>query len=97
MVARSSIVAKFVAIALGICELIWLKRLLGELRVITTNSMLLYCDSKVAISIVHNPIHHDRTKHVEVDHRFIKEKMKEGMLNIDYRLTREQTTNILAK
>lgn len=37
--------------------------------------MKLYCDNKVAISIAHNHVQHDRTKHVEVDKHFIKEKL----------------------
>ena len=72
-------------------------KLLRELRVTTTNPMLLYNDNKAPISIAHNPIHHDKTKHVEVDHHFIKEKIEGGMLNVDYVLTREQVADILTK
>jgi hypothetical protein len=38
----------------------------------------LYCDNKAAISIAHNIVQHDRTKHVEIDRHFIKEKLREG-------------------
>ena len=40
--------------------------------------MKLYCDNKSAINIAHNPIQHDRTKHIEVDRHFIKENLEEG-------------------
>ena len=83
MVARSSAKVEFRAMTLGICELIWLKRLLGEPHVTTTNPMLSYSDNKVVISIAHNPVHHDRTKHVKVDYHFLKEKIKRGMLNVE--------------
>ena len=46
MVARSSAKVEFRAMALGICELIWLKRLPGELHVTTTDPMLLYSETK---------------------------------------------------
>ena len=36
----------------------------------------LYCDNKLAISIAHNPIHYDRTKHMEINQHFIKEKLE---------------------
>ncbi|RVW89009.1 Retrovirus-related Pol polyprotein from transposon TNT 1-94 [Vitis vinifera] len=51
--------------AQGICEGIWLNRLLEELWVPLKHPMVLYCDNQAAISIAKNPVHHDRTKHVE--------------------------------
>jgi hypothetical protein len=42
--------------------------------------MNLYCDNKSAIEIAHNPVQHDRTKHVEVDRHFIKEKLEAGII-----------------
>ncbi|KAI5352598.1 hypothetical protein L3X38_005489 [Prunus dulcis] len=50
----------------GICELIWLKRLLTELGYRPTFIMNLFCDNKAAIAITQNPVQHDRTKHVEL-------------------------------
>ncbi|EXC33078.1 ADP-ribosylation factor GTPase-activating protein AGD2 [Morus notabilis] len=78
MVARSSAEAELRALAQGICELLWLKRTMNELSLQSENPML-YCDNKSAISIAHYPIHHDRTKHVEVDRHFIREKVEEGL------------------
>ena len=77
MVARSSSEAELRALAQGICELLWLKRIMDELSLQIENLMLLYCDNKSAISIAHNLAHHDSTKHIEVDRHFIKEKIKD--------------------
>ena len=43
-----------------------------------------YYDNKAVIAIVHNPVFHDRTKHVEVDKHFIKEKIEEGIICMPY-------------
>ena len=59
-----------------ICKLIWLKRILEELKVPYEKPMKLYNDNKSTISIAHNPIEHDRTRHVEIDCHFIKEKLE---------------------
>ncbi|WJZ84163.1 hypothetical protein VitviT2T_003782 [Vitis vinifera] len=97
MVARSSAEAEFRAMTQGICEGIWLNRLLEELRVPLKHPMVLYCDNQAAISIAKNPVHHDRTKHVEIDRHFIKEKIEEGVFKVSYTPTNCQTTDILTK
>ncbi|RVW73428.1 Retrovirus-related Pol polyprotein from transposon RE1 [Vitis vinifera] len=77
VVARSSAESEFRAIAQGLCELLWLKIILDDLRIKWDGLMKLYCDNKSAINIAHNPIQHDRTKHIEIDRHFIKEKLEE--------------------
>ena len=57
----------------------------------------IYCDNKAAISISHNPVHHDRTKHVEVDRHFIKEKIESDILCISYVPTGHQVADVLTK
>ncbi|RVW34482.1 Retrovirus-related Pol polyprotein from transposon RE1 [Vitis vinifera] len=64
--ARSSTKAEYRALTQGTCELIRLQRLLEELKIPSEKPMKLFCNNKVAISIAYNPVHHDRTKHVEV-------------------------------
>jgi hypothetical protein len=75
MVANSNSKTEFRAMAHGMCEILWLKILLKELGFDSKDPMGLYCDNKMAISIADNPIQHDRTKHVEIDQHFIKEKL----------------------
>ena len=97
MVARSSAEAEFIAVAQGMCEELWLQKLLEELRITTELSIKLYCDNKAAISISHNPVQHDKTKHIEVDRHFIKEKIKIGIICMTYIPTKEQLANIFTK
>ena len=84
VVARSSAESEFRAIAQGLCELLWLKIILDDLRIKWDDPMKLYCDNKSAINIAHNPIVYDRTKHIEVDRHFIKEKLEEGVRCMSY-------------
>jgi ATP sulfurylase len=51
--------------------------------------MRLYCDNKTAIGIDHNLVQHDRTKHVEIDRHFIKEKLRECIICTPYVKTGE--------
>ena len=97
VVARSRAEVELRSVALGVCETLWLKMLLDELKVAGKMPMRIYYDNKAAINISHNPIHHDRTKHVEVDHHFIKEKIDKGTICITYVPTSEQATDLLTK
>jgi hypothetical protein len=74
VVARSTMEAKYRAMALALCEMMWLKGMLKELRLLRNETMLLRCDNVAAINIANNPVQFDRTKHVEIDMFFIKEK-----------------------
>lgn len=59
--------------AKGMCELLWIKNLLQELKLTPIFPMKLYCDNKAVCDTVHNLVQHDRTKHVEIDRYFIKD------------------------
>ncbi|KAH9698654.1 retrovirus-related pol polyprotein from transposon RE1 [Citrus sinensis] len=95
VVARSSAEAKYRAMAHGVCEMLWLKQVLDELRRPIEVPMRLYCDNKAAISIAHNPVHHDKIKHIEIDCHFIKEKLEGGIICMPFVPSAQQITNIL--
>ena len=84
VIARSSAEAKFQAMAQGMCELLWLRSILNDLKMACEEPIILYCDNKSAINIVHNPIQHDRTKHIEIDQHFIKEKLESDLITTSY-------------
>ena len=87
METRSSAEAEFLAMALGICELLWKKMILQDLKIKSEGTMWLYWDNKSAINIVHNPAQNARTKHIEVDSYSIKEKVDNVLICISYVLT----------
>ena len=95
--ARSSAESEFMAIAQGLCELLWLKIILDDLRIKWDDPMKLYYDNKSAINIAHNPIQHNRTKHIEVGIHFIKEKLEKGIVCMPYVPSEHQLANILTK
>ena len=79
------------------CEGLWLQKLLEEPHITVELPIKLYCDNKAAISISHNPVQHDKTKHIEVDKHFIKEKIEKGIICMTYIPTREQLADIFTK
>ena len=94
MVARSTAKAEFWSMAHGICELLWIKIILTNLKVKWEWTMRLYY---VAISIAHNPVQHDHTKHIEVNRHFIKENLDSELVCTPYISTKNQLAYILTK
>ena len=97
VVARSRAEAKFRAMAQGICEQLWLKILLKDLNIKWDERMRLYCDNKSAINIAHNPVQHDRMKHIEIDKHFKKEKLDSGLIHTLYVFTGNQLSDVFTK
>jgi hypothetical protein len=73
-VARSSAEAEYRALASTTSELIWIKQLLGELEIKHQAPMKIFCDNQAARYIASNPVLHERTKHIEIDCHFVREK-----------------------
>ncbi|CAD6334492.1 unnamed protein product [Miscanthus lutarioriparius] len=76
--------AEYRAMSLGLCEMLWVRNLLSELNVLRKDPLRIWCDNKSAISIANNPVRHDKTKHVEIDRFFIKEKLDDGILELSH-------------
>lgn len=96
VVALSSVEAEFGGMAKGLCELLWLKRLLLEIGFATNSKMKLFCDNKATIEISCNPVQHDRTKHIKVDRHFIKQNL-EGVIRFPFVKSKDQLIDILTK
>ncbi|KAK2989502.1 hypothetical protein RJ640_019601 [Escallonia rubra] len=96
-VALSSAEAEFRGMAKGLCELLWLRRLPDEIGYSTNPTMNLFCDNKAAIEIAHSPVQHDRTKHIEVDRHFIKEKLEDQIVQFPFVKSEDQLADILTK
>ena len=97
VVALSSAEAEFRGIAKGVTEILWLRRLLTELGFMPIKSSVLYCDNQAAINISENPVQHDRTKHVEIDRHFIKEKLENETIKLPHVRSEDQLADILTK
>ena len=97
VVALSSAEAESRGIVKRITEILWVRKLLGELGCHQTQASLLYCDNKAAISISENPVQHDRTKHVEIDRHFIKEKLENKIIRLPFVRSKDQLAEILTK
>ncbi len=47
-------------------------------------AMVIRCDNQVAISLTKNPMQHARTKHIDVQHHFVREQVENGEVTFEY-------------
>lgn len=96
-VSRSSAEAEYRAMASAAAEVTWVVRLLEELGVQNLQPVTLHCDNQSALHIAKNPVFHERTKHIELDCHFTRDKVLEGLLQLTYLPTRSQLADVLTK
>ncbi|XP_015168013.1 uncharacterized mitochondrial protein AtMg00810-like [Solanum tuberosum] len=96
-ISRSSAEAEYRSLASTVAEVVWLVGLFKELGVQVRLPVHIHSDSKSAIQIAANPVFHERTKHIDIDCHFIREKVQMGIVQPVYLNTTEQPADLLTK
>lgn len=94
---RSSAEAEYRSLATLTAEVVWVSNLFKELGFHVSKPTTIHCDSKVVIQIAANPVFHERTKHIEIDCHFIRERIQEGLIKRSYINTKNQQAESLTK
>jgi hypothetical protein len=89
--------AEYRAMASILSELIWIKQLLADLNIKIHSSIKMYCDNQAARYITSNPIFHERTKHIEVDCYFIREKIQGKEIETPFVRSKDQMVDLFTK
>ncbi|XP_050156292.1 uncharacterized mitochondrial protein AtMg00810-like [Malus sylvestris] len=96
-VSRSSTEAEYRALSTTTAELDWIKQLLMFLHVPISPAPVLFCDNLSAIALSFNPVQHQKTKHIEIDVHFVRERVATHQLFVQFVSSREQFADILTK
>jgi histone deacetylase 1/2 len=96
-VSRSSTESEYKALANATAELIWVQSLLGELGVRQSRAPVLWCDNIGATYLSANPVFHARTKHIEVDFHFVRERVCRKQLEIRFISSNDQVADVFTK
>ncbi len=96
-VATSSTEAEYMAMKETAKEIIWLRRLFSDLGHPQNGPTMLYEDNTGALELAYNPVHHNRTKHIDITYHFIREKVQAGEIEITHVSTNQQAADLLTK
>jgi hypothetical protein len=81
-VSRSSAEAEYRDVANTVAEISWLRQLLQEHHFCPRRSSVVFCDNVSAVYLSTNPVQHQRTKHVEIDLHFVRDKVATGEIHV---------------
>ncbi|XP_075655127.1 uncharacterized protein LOC142625334 [Castanea sativa] len=96
-VSHSSTKSKYRALAIAAAELCWIRQVLRDIGIFLSFPPKLWCDNISALAIASNPVFHARTKHVEVDYHFVRERVLRCDLQVCYIATGDQLADIFTK
>jgi hypothetical protein len=96
-VSRSSTEAEYKALANATVEIIWIQTLLLEIGIQPPRKVKLWCDNMRSKYLTANPVFHARTKHIEVDYHFVRERVIRGLLDIEHVSIRDQVADGFTK
>ena len=95
-VATSSTEAEYVSAAEAVKEALWLRSWIKEVFK-KEICITMYCDNQSAISLSKNDTFHQRTKHIDICHHFLRENVANGYLKVIFVPTAEMLADILTK
>jgi histone deacetylase 1/2 len=96
-ISRSSIEAEYKALVDATAEMMWVQKLLTELRVQHPPAARLWCDNIGATYMTANPVFHARTKHIEIDFHFVRERVAQKLLEVRHVSTHDQVADGFTK
>ncbi|XP_070672151.1 uncharacterized protein [Malus domestica] len=96
-VTRSSTEAEYKSLANTAAEITWVCKILQDISFPLLKTLIIYCDNKSAIALAFNHVFHARTKHVEIDYHYIREKVLLGHIGVQHVASLLQIADIFTK
>ena len=97
IVSWSSAEVEYPGLVVLTLKLQWLRYIPHDLSVDYSQSIPIHCDNQAAFHIAYNPVFNERTKHIELDCHFVREKIKAGLITPSFLHSHYQLADIFAK
>ena len=97
IVALSTCEAEYIAITHAVKEAKFLSQLRADLTGSNVEQILLYVDNQSAIALAKNPVHHQRSKHIDIRYHYIRDEIKRESIRLEYIPSDKNVSDILTK
>jgi hypothetical protein len=99
-VALSTMEAEYMAMSFAVQEAMWIRALAKEFNIETNcpeEAIHVFCDSQSAISLASTSAYHAKSKHIDVKYHFVREKINDKIVKLNYINTKEMPADFLTK
>lgn len=95
--ALSSAEAEFMALALAVQEVLWLRQLLQKMHVKVDHATTIYVDNTAAIAMARSTDGTSRAKHIDLRYHFIRDHIEHGAISIKHVRSADQLADYMTK
>ena len=96
-VAKSSTEAEYVALSFATQEAVWLRQLFDSVGFGLSSATVIFEDNNGAIDLSRNDKYHNRTKHIDISHHFVRERVESGEIDVVHCPSTEMVADVLTK
>ena len=97
IVATSSTEAEYIASCHGAKEAVWTQSLLNLLSFEQNTPSRIFCDNVGSNILTQDPSFHAQTKHIDIQHHYVREHVEAGNISYAYIPTCDNLTDCLTK
>ena len=93
----SSCESEYIAVCECAKQVVWMRRLLKELGREQKETTVIFCDNQAAKALTENPIHHDRTKHIDMQYHYTRDLVEGGFVVVKHVPAVDEQADFLTK
>ena len=82
---------------MAVCKAMWLRKVLKNLFDHEMDPTIIHCDNQSLVKLSKNPVFHDRSKHFEIKHQYIRDMVQRKAVHVQYLSTHEQVADVFTK
>jgi hypothetical protein len=97
VVNLSTTKVEYIVATLYAFQCVWLRRVVEKLGCVQEKCTTILCDNNSSIKLFKNPVLHSRSKHIDIRFHFLRELVRDNVVNLSHCNTQDQVADIMTK